>query len=84
MNVGCPSPSSSLLVGLVCFCRTKSWYRKYSDGWIEQGGQFEFSVGYNATVAKTFPLASRFGTGLSKGLKALDSLTLKARDSTRA
>ena len=34
-----------------------SWYRKYSDGWIEQGGQFEFSVEYNATVTKTFPLA---------------------------
>ena len=34
-----------------------SWYRKYSDGWIEQGGRFDFSVGYNATVAKTFPLA---------------------------
>lgn len=36
MNVGCPSPSSSLLVGLVCFYRTKSWYRKYSDGRIGQ------------------------------------------------
>ena len=34
-----------------------SWYRKYSDGWIEQGGRFDFSVGYNATVTKTFPIA---------------------------
>ena len=34
-----------------------SWYRKYSDGWIEQGGQASFAVGYNATVSASFPTA---------------------------
>lgn len=32
-----------------------SWYRKYSDGWIEQGGEFEKPRDTNATV--TFPVA---------------------------
>ena len=32
-----------------------SWYRKYSDGWIEQGGRFAKS-GYGYTTV-TFPVA---------------------------
>lgn len=34
-----------------------SWYRKYSDGWIEQGGEFTKQRDTNITV--TFPLAFR-------------------------
>ena len=32
-----------------------SWYRKYSDGWIEQGGEFTKPRDTNVTV--TFPVA---------------------------
>lgn len=34
-----------------------SWYRKYSDGWIEQGGEFTKNRDTNITV--TFPVAFR-------------------------
>lgn len=34
-----------------------SWYRKYSDGWIEQGGEFKKQRDPNITV--TFPVAFR-------------------------
>lgn len=34
-----------------------SWYRKYSDGWIEQGGEFTKQRDTNVTV--TFPVAFR-------------------------
>ena len=34
-----------------------SWYRKYSDGWIEQGGEFTKQRDTNITV--TFPVAFR-------------------------
>lgn len=34
-----------------------SWYRKYSDGWIEQGGEFTKNRDTNVTV--TFPVAFR-------------------------
>lgn len=34
-----------------------SWYRKYSDGWIEQGGEFTKQHDINITV--TFPVAFR-------------------------
>ena len=34
-----------------------SWYRKYSDGWIEQGGEFTKNRDANTTV--TFPVAFR-------------------------
>ena len=34
-----------------------SWYRKYSDGWIEQGGEFTKNQDTNITV--TFPVAFR-------------------------
>lgn len=34
-----------------------SWYRKYSDGWIEQGGEFTKTRDTNITI--TFPVAFR-------------------------
>lgn len=34
-----------------------SWYRKYSDGWIEQGGEFKKQRDTNITI--TFPVAFR-------------------------
>lgn len=34
-----------------------SWYRKYSDGWIEQGG--EFTKNRDTNIAVTFPVAFR-------------------------
>lgn len=40
---------------------TKYWYKKYSDGWIEQGGYYHAhtSSGYNA-VYVTFPSGYEF------------------------
>lgn len=32
-----------------------SWYRKYSNGWIEQGG--EFTKGHDTNITATFPVA---------------------------
>ena len=34
------------------------WYRKYSDGWVEQGG-FNISINENATVAITLPVTMK-------------------------
>lgn len=33
-----------------------TWYRKYSDGWVEQGGNVA-SVGYNKPASVTYPVA---------------------------
>lgn len=54
VNIAVPSPYAYLVEA---WHSGSSWYRKYSDGWIEQGGEFTKHRDTNITVS--FPVAFR-------------------------
>lgn len=59
--ISCKKWDGSLKLSRAALSKTwvqgTSWYRKYSDGWIEQGGEFTKDRDTNVTV--TFPVAFR-------------------------
>lgn len=36
---------------------SSSWYRRYSDGWIEQGGEIDVTFSNKGSYSFTFPIA---------------------------
>lgn len=39
------------------FSSNNYWYRRYSDGFIEQGGRVDCSISANATLTLTYPIS---------------------------
>lgn len=64
------------------YITNKSWYRKYSDGWIEQGGESYFPKNV-ATLVTTFPIAfTSAGFTITFCSNSSPAVWLTARDLT--